>query len=99
MDNNAKDVKHIIIEESQKNKCHQGKTKKINCEKEKKMRVETKTWGLNEEELSHQTQLNICILDSFEALYAPSKLQICGQGGGGISVYFVLHMQGYLLAL
>ena len=46
-------VKKIIIEESQKNK----NTKKINCEKEKKMRVETKTWGLNEEELSHETQL------------------------------------------
>ena len=65
MDNNAKDVKHIIIEEPQKNKCHQGKTKKINCEKEKKMRVETKTWGLNEEELSHQTQLNILMYDGF----------------------------------
>jgi len=34
-------------------------TKKINCEKEKKMRVETKTWGLTEEELLHQTQINI----------------------------------------
>jgi hypothetical protein len=33
--------------------------KKINCEKEKKMRVETKTWGLNENDLSHETQLNI----------------------------------------
>ncbi len=48
-------IKKIIIEDSQKNK----NTKKINCKKEKKMRVETKTWGLNEEELSHQIQFNI----------------------------------------
>jgi len=45
--------KIIIIEEPQKNK----QIKKINCEKERKMRVETKSWGLNEEELSHQIQL------------------------------------------
>ena len=37
-------IKNIIInDESQKYK----NTKKINFEKEKKMRVETKTWGLN----------------------------------------------------
>jgi hypothetical protein len=50
-DNN--NVKKIFIIEEPKN------TKKINCEKEKKMRVETKTWGLNEEQLSHQAQLDI----------------------------------------
>jgi hypothetical protein len=33
--------------------------KKIKCEKEKKMRVETKTWGLDEDDLSHETQLTI----------------------------------------
>ena len=33
-------------------------TKKINCEKEKKMRVETNTWNLTEDELSHGTQLS-----------------------------------------
>jgi hypothetical protein len=53
--------KIIIIEESQKNKL----TKKINCEKERKMRVETKTWGLNEEELTHQIQLDALISDNF----------------------------------
>ena len=47
--------KIIIIDESPKNRY----SKKIFLEKEKKMRVETKTWGLNEEELSHQTQTNI----------------------------------------
>ena len=56
MDNIEETKKIIIIEEY----CKQGKqTKKINCEKERKMRVETKTWGLNHEELSHQNQLNI----------------------------------------
>jgi len=53
--------KIIIIEDSQKNK----QIKKINCEKERKMRVETKTWGLNEEELTHQTQLEFLISDDF----------------------------------
>jgi hypothetical protein len=33
--------------------------KKINTVKEKKMRVETQTWGLNETELSFEMQLNI----------------------------------------
>jgi hypothetical protein len=59
------DIKKIIIEESCKNKIHQSKTKKINCVKETKMRVETKTWGLNEEELSHQNQLNNLRSDGF----------------------------------
>ena len=47
-------IKQIIIEEAQKKSV-----KKINCEKEIKLRVETKTWGLNEEDLSHSAQLNI----------------------------------------
>lgn len=52
--------KIIIIEET----CKQGKlTKKINCEKERKLRVETKTWGLDEQDISHQTQLE-CLLSS-----------------------------------
>jgi len=52
MDNNIKKV-HILDE------THNKHTKKINYEKEKKMRVETKTWGLTEEELSHGMQLQI----------------------------------------
>jgi len=53
--------KVIIVEDVKGNKGNKGNktTKHINCEKEKKMRVETKTWGLNEEELSHATQFNI----------------------------------------
>jgi hypothetical protein len=46
--------KIIIVEETKKTS-----TKKINCEKEKKMRVETKSWGLNEEDLLHDTQFSI----------------------------------------
>lgn len=56
MDNN--DVKQIMIEDFKQ-------TKKINCEKERKMRVETKTWGLNEEELSHHVQLNTLMSEHF----------------------------------
>ena len=74
-----KDVKKIIIlEESKK-----STTKKINCEKEKKMRVETKTWGLNEEELSHETQLSIlkCINNektNYKSLFVSHiKSKIC----------------------
>ena len=51
--NNIKKI--IIIDELSKNRY----SKKIFLEKEKKMRVETKTWGLNEEELSHQMQITI----------------------------------------
>lgn len=54
-------TKKIIIEEPIKNK----QIKKINCEKERKMRVETKTWGLNEEELTHQIQLESLMSDNF----------------------------------
>ena len=54
-------TKKIIIEDFQKNKL----TKKINCEKEKKMRVETKTWGLNEEELTHKKQLDFLLSENF----------------------------------
>jgi hypothetical protein len=54
--------KIIIIDELSKNRY----SKKIFLEKEKKMRVETKTWGLNEDELSHQTQITLLqnILDN-----------------------------------
>lgn len=58
MDNDNSKKKIIIIEETKQ-------TKKINCEKEKKMRVETKTWGLNDEELTHQRQLDFLISDDF----------------------------------
>jgi 5-methylcytosine-specific restriction endonuclease McrA len=47
---NIDTVKKIIIVEQETNK-------KINCKKEKKKRVETNTWGLNEIDLCHKTQL------------------------------------------
>jgi hypothetical protein len=47
--------KILIMNENEKNKT----IKQINYEKEIKMRVETKTWGLNKEELSHDLQLQI----------------------------------------
>jgi len=53
---NDNDTKKIVIIDTILQNKH---IKKINCIKEKKMRVETKTWGLNENELSHQTQLNM----------------------------------------
>lgn len=62
MDNDTTNIKKIIIEESKLQQC---KTKKINCEKERKMRVETKTWGLNEEELTHLKQLEFLLSDKF----------------------------------
>ena len=51
----------IISNTEQTNK----NSKKVNTEKVKKMRVETKTWGLSEDELSHQTQLNILMVENF----------------------------------
>lgn len=47
--------KNIIIID--KVKAPNKLTKRLKCEKEKKMRVETKTWGLIEEDLSHSCQL------------------------------------------
>jgi hypothetical protein len=61
MDNdNTTNIKKIIIADIQQNKI-----KKINCEKERKMRVETKTWGLNDTELTHQKQLQYLMSDNF----------------------------------
>lgn len=60
--NDSTNIKKIIIEYQQKNK---QLTKKINCEKERKMRVETKTWCLNDEELTHQRQLDFLISYNF----------------------------------
>ena len=54
-DTDTNNVKKIIIVDEPK----KPNVKKIKCEKEKKMRVETKTWGLNEDDLSHETQLSI----------------------------------------
>lgn len=50
------DIKKIVINPSEK---EMKTTKKINYEKEIKMRVETKTWGLKETELSNALQLQI----------------------------------------
>ena len=55
--NNIKKI--VIIDEPLKNTNKNKNIKRINCEKETKLRVETKTWGLNEDELSYQTQLHI----------------------------------------
>ena len=55
--NEINNTKKIIIEETPKNK--NINSRKINCEKERKMKVETKTWGLNEAQLSRETQFNI----------------------------------------
>lgn len=57
MDHDDKRVKKIIIIEDQE-KGKTPKTKKINCEKEKKMRVETKTWELKDDDLIYETQLD-----------------------------------------
>lgn len=56
--NNTKKI--LVIEHDKKSISN----RKIKCEKERKLRVETKTWGLNEEDLSYQTQLKSlqCIL-------------------------------------
>ena len=51
-------IKKIIIIDDTVEKKNKQNNKKINCEKEKKMRVETQSWGLNEDELSHITQVN-----------------------------------------
>jgi len=60
MDNTSK-IKTLILEHT-----NSKTTKKINCEKEKKMRVETKTWGLTETELEHDNQLNALQIYSLE---------------------------------
>lgn len=52
MDENV-NVKKVIIIENEKS------TKKVICKKEKKMRVETKTWGLTNNDLSCDTQRDI----------------------------------------
>ena len=83
--NENNNTKHIIIEDLQQNK----NMKKINFEKEKekKMRVETQTWGLNEEQLSQETQLNIleCIKNETleknkytSLITSHIKMKICG---------------------
>ena len=60
--NKISDIKQIIITDviKKKNKCKTNNlTKSINTEKEIKLRVETKTWGLNEEQLIHKQQLDV----------------------------------------
>jgi len=83
INNENSNIKKIKIEDAIKNK----NTKKINCEKERKMRVETKTWGLNEVQLSQETQLNILQSIKNETLEKNNytslitshiKMKICG---------------------
>ena len=72
IENTTNDIKKIVIIDTILQNKH---IKKINCIKEKKMRVETKTWGLNENELSHQTQLNMLFnkLDKVEKVEKVEK--------------------------
>lgn len=53
------EVKKIIINLDNKNE--NNKMKKISYQKEKKMRVETQTWGLNENDLSCDKQREILL--------------------------------------
>ena len=55
---NNEDIKQIIITDDKL-------TKQIVCNKEIKMRVETKTWNLNKEELTHQKQLEVLMSNNF----------------------------------
>jgi hypothetical protein len=57
MDNSILENKLVLLEHS-----NNKNSKKINYEKEKRMRVETKTWGLTEEELHNEIQLNTLFL-------------------------------------
>jgi hypothetical protein len=57
-----KNIKTIKIEQNNKK---QQTIKQINYEKEKKMRIEAKTWGLNDEELSHKNQLDALMDENF----------------------------------
>jgi len=54
MDEEINIKKIIILEQNNDNKI-----KKMRIEKEKKMRVETKTWGLTNNDLNHEKQLTI----------------------------------------
>jgi hypothetical protein len=51
-------IKSLVINEPNP-KTTKTTIKKIMYEKERKMRVETKTWGLTEDDLSYSTQLSI----------------------------------------
>jgi hypothetical protein len=52
-DSNTKKIIIVMNDETQKN------TKKVSCNKEKKMRVETQTWGLTDNDLSCEKQREI----------------------------------------
>ena len=57
--NEVSSIKKIIITEPLNSNIKNKKsTKEIKTEKEIKLRVETKTWGLNDEDLNYQTQIN-----------------------------------------
>ena len=58
--NEITDLKKIRIETP--SELIKNNTKKMRFEKEKKMRVETKTWGLTNNDLSHEKQLSILTL-------------------------------------
>jgi hypothetical protein len=67
LENNVKQIKIILDAKSKKyfqaegvliEEDENGLTNEIKKEQEKKMRVETKTWGLSDEDLEHEKQLN-----------------------------------------
>lgn len=84
LNDNNNNIKQITIVPSQKEVKEQ--TKKIKCNKEKKLKVETKTWGLIDEDLTHDKQLtnikditNKRNLDKYKSKLASHiKLKICG---------------------
>ena len=83
-DNDNDNIRQILIIDVPRTS---NTTKRINCKKETKMRVETKTWGLDNNELSHTTQVNILhnILDNTlvktkynSLILSHIKTKICG---------------------
>ena len=59
-DNELTNNKKIII-----NELTNGTRQLVKKEKEKKMRVETHTWGLNNDDLSFETQLHLLKIDLY----------------------------------
>lgn len=69
--------------------------KKVNCEKEKKLRVETETWGLCEEDLSHELQLQFLktIHDELTSNVKKTKNKYCSLITGHIKAKISAYKQ------